>query len=62
MIEINRIVEKPGVDGKQYWCFELKSPVHGRWITVSEHRTHDEAKQARRDCEEAVRRDSMAKT
>jgi hypothetical protein len=44
-VELTRIVSRDGVGGKHFWCVELKSSVHGRWIVVSEHLTSAEAEQ-----------------
>ncbi len=57
-VELTRIVSRDGIGGKHFWCVELKSSVHGRWIVVSEHLTSTEAEQGLRDhkeqCNEAV--------
>ena len=58
MTEPTRIEGRLGADGRQYYCLELKSSVHGRWIVISEYLTHARAEQGLRDhkeqCNEAV--------
>jgi hypothetical protein len=43
VLEMTKIECRPGVDGRWYWCVMSLSPVHGRWITHSEHRNREDA-------------------